>query len=124
MRHPDQLPSVLQSLLGHPGLTDLLKDTQTLVAYLNEEGWDHLPEEPTVEDEDSEEWQTYLRRMDAWESQGSEYGEIMLAVEAKLGELSLQPAHEKTLKAALAQICPACEGLLHVLMPTQSEPLV
>jgi hypothetical protein len=120
MRDPDQLPSVLHSLLDHPDLPELLTDTQTLVAYFNNEGWDHTPEEPTGADEDSEEWQTYFKRMEAWERLDSDYGEIMLAVEAKLGELSLLPAQEKTLRAALEQICPECEALLHVLMPSPS----
>lgn len=120
MRDPNQLPSVLHSFLGHPDLPDLLKDTQTLVAYLDEGGWDPLPEEPTTEEKDSEEWQTYFKRMEAWEKLDSDYGEILLAVEAKLGELSLLPAQEKTLRAALEQICPECEALLHVLMPSPS----
>ena len=122
MRAPDQLPSVLHSLLAHPDLGELLQDTQTLTNHLEEGGWDPLPEEPTGKDEDSEEWQTYLRRMDAWERVDAEYGEFMLAVEAKLAELSLQPEQEKTLKAALVQICPKCADLLHVLIPSQSQP--
>ena len=118
MRDPDQLPSVLRSLLDHPDLTELLTDTQTLVGYLEKEGWAPLPDEPSSED--PEEWQTYIRKMDAWEALDSEYGEIMLAVEAKLAELSLLPAQSKTLTAALAQICPDCEPLLHVLIPARS----
>jgi hypothetical protein len=120
MRDPNQLPSVLHSFLGHPDLPELLKDTQTLVAYLDEGGWARLPDEPTTEGEESEEWQTYFKRMEAWERLDSDYGEIMLAVEAKLGELSLLPAQEKTLKAAFKQICPECEDLLHVLIPSRS----
>lgn len=118
MRDPDQLPRVLQNLLDHPGLRNLLKQPKALVIYLDKQGWTPLPEEPETEDEDSEEVQAYYRAMDRWEQEQMEYGEILEAVEQKLARLELTPQEKQTLKEALTQTCPECQETLQVLMPT------
>lgn len=111
MRDPDQLPSVLHSLLDHPGLQNLLKQPQALATYLDKQAWPHLPEGTDLSMENSPDSQ-----------EAAEEAELMPLVEEQLANLELTPQQEKTLKAALAQTCPDCREMLEILMPSSLVP--
>ena len=112
MRDPDQLPSVLHSLLAHPGLKNLLKQPQALATYLDKQAWPLLPEGTDLSAENSPDSQA-----------AAEEAELMPLVEEQLANLELTSQQETTLKTALAQTCPDCREMLEVLMPSSSFAL-
>lgn len=109
MRDPDQLPSVLHSLLAHPGLKNLLKQPQALVTYLDKQAW---PETEAMD--------PYSTAPDSQEA--AEAAELMPMVEEQLTDLELTETEKTNLKTALAAVCPDCAQMVKILMPAGSQP--
>lgn len=107
MRDPDQLPSLLYSLLDLPSLSQLLQQPAALVNYLQREAW------PDTEIKEDPRWSIYP---DTEESE--EAAEILPLVEQRLSSLST--AQQETLSWALETVCPECLPTLQILMPRRS----
>ena len=111
MRDPDQLPRVLQNLLDHPGLRNLLKQPKALAIFLDKQAW------PPMTPEEEEEDGPWGGSLTPGSQEAAEEAEIWPMVEQKLADLELTAQEKRTLKDALTQTCPECLETLQILMP-------
>lgn len=107
MRDPDQLPSVLHTLLAHPNVQKLINQPATLVNYLRHQGWPELPEDVDPL------WGTSIHP-DSQEA--NEQAQILPLVEEQLAALNLTPQQQEWLLKALTATCPECQANAKTLL--------
>lgn len=107
MRDPDQLPSVLHSLLAHPNVQKLINSPTTLVNYLRHQGWPELPEELDP---------LWGMSIHPDSQEANEEAQILPQVEEQLAALNLNPQQQEWLLKALTAICPECRETAQTLL--------